>query len=82
MQRLNSIDDLESAVLARIAAHRVAQADPDPTRSLGPLMVAVALVTGLTLGWVNARTAKPAAASESVLVSSDTELPSNLLASN
>lgn len=82
MQRLHSIDELETAVLARIAAHRIAQAEPDPTRSLGPLMVAVALVTGLALGWINARTVQQRPASESVLVSSDTELPSNLLASN
>jgi len=82
MQRLHSIDELETAVLARITAHRIARAEPDPTRSLGPLMVAVALITGLALGWINARTAQQSPASESVLVSSDTELPSTLLASN
>lgn len=77
-----TMDDLESAVLARIGAWRVRQARPFPPIPAGALVVTIALLAGLVLGWSQAHRGAALPVSESIVVADDAGLPSMLLANN
>lgn len=76
------MDDLESAVLARIGTWRARQARPDSPLPTGALIVTIALLAGLALGWTGAHHGAEPPVSESIVVADDAGLPSMLLANN
>ncbi|MFT3904689.1 MAG: hypothetical protein QM718_00070 [Steroidobacteraceae bacterium] len=81
MPTQTTIDDLESAVLGQIMAWRAGQARRE-SLPVSALVVTMALLAGLALGWTQSHRGSELPASESVVVSSDAGLPSLLLANN
>lgn len=79
--RIHSVDDLEAAVLTRIARHRQDQLDPG-TLPTGLTLVVIALTAGMVIGWNQARQLPGPHDSETVLLADDAQLaPSSLLVS-
>lgn len=80
--RIHSVDELETAVLARIARHRQDQLDPG-TLPTGLTLAVIALTVGMVIGWSQARQLTSPHRSENVLLADDARLaPSSLLVSN
>lgn len=78
-----ALENLEERVMMRIGAWRTDRGGSDRQLPASALMVAIALIAGVLLGWNQAsRSAVQLPASESILVSADTGLPSMLLADN
>lgn len=82
MSHPDTLDRLESTVLARIARHRDDMADR-ASLSAGTLLVFAALTAGLVIGFGRAhRPATPTFASESIVLADSARMaPSGLLAS-
>ncbi len=81
-KRIHSVDELETAVLARIAQHRQDQLDPG-TLPTGLTLAAIALTAGMVIGWNQSRQLGNPHRSETVLLADDARLaPSSLLVSN
>jgi hypothetical protein len=77
----NSLDRLESDVLARMARHREARSSAG-TLPTGLALAALALSVGMLIGWNESQRVTTSRGSESIVLADDARLaPSELLAS-